>query len=159
MTSRLESEIAVLERKLDAAAVQTQRISTFRLGDFAATRDLLPAGNLDAIIAATTAVVGSIPSPERLPEAGRAAYARFAELPALIAAVAATKARSDGAISAGGQSKSELAAKLAAVRWQVPADLLSQLESRERTHPQQRIHFEKMGGPAREPARSRTPDR
>ncbi len=119
VTSRLESEIAGLERKLDAAAAQTQRISSFRLGDFAATRDILPAGTLDAIIAATTAVVGSIPSPQRLSEADRAAYARFLELPALIAAVAATKARIDGAIAAGGQSKSELAAKLAGVRGEI----------------------------------------
>jgi hypothetical protein len=51
-----------------------------------------------------------------------------------------------------------LAKHLADGRWQVPADLLSQLESRERTHPQHRIHFDKIGGPAREPARPRTPD-
>jgi Protein of unknown function (DUF3363) len=51
-----------------------------------------------------------------------------------------------------------LAKRLADGRWQIPADLLSQLESRERTHPQQRIRFDKIGGPAREPAQSRTPD-
>jgi hypothetical protein len=51
-----------------------------------------------------------------------------------------------------------LAKRLADGRWQIPADLLSQLESRERTHPQQRIRFDKIGGPAREPARPRPPD-
>jgi len=51
-----------------------------------------------------------------------------------------------------------LAKRLADGRWQIPADLVSQLESRERTHPQQRIRFDKIGGPAREPARPRTPD-
>jgi type IV secretory pathway VirD2 relaxase len=51
-----------------------------------------------------------------------------------------------------------LAKRLADGRWQVPADLLSQLESRERTHPQQRIRFDKVGGPAREPVRPRAPD-
>ena len=51
-----------------------------------------------------------------------------------------------------------LAKRLADGRWQIPADLLSQLESRERTHPQQRIRFDKIGGPAREPARLRAPD-
>ena len=51
-----------------------------------------------------------------------------------------------------------LATRLADGRWQIPADLLSQLESRERTHPQQRLRFDKVGGPAREPARPRTPD-
>jgi hypothetical protein len=51
-----------------------------------------------------------------------------------------------------------LANRLADGRWQVPADLLSQLESRERTHPQQRLRFDKIDGPAREPARPRTPD-
>jgi len=51
-----------------------------------------------------------------------------------------------------------LARRLADGRWQVPADLLSQLESRERTHPQQRLRFDKIGGPAREAAPPRTPD-
>jgi hypothetical protein len=51
-----------------------------------------------------------------------------------------------------------LAKRLEDGRWQIPADLLSQLESRERTHPQQRIRFEKVGGPIQEPARPRTPD-
>ena len=51
-----------------------------------------------------------------------------------------------------------LAKRFADGRWQIPADLLSQLESRERTHPQQRIRFEKVGAPAREPARPRIPD-
>lgn len=51
-----------------------------------------------------------------------------------------------------------LAKRFADGRWQIPADLLSQLESRERTHPQQRIRFEKLGAPAREPVRPRTPD-
>jgi hypothetical protein len=51
-----------------------------------------------------------------------------------------------------------LAKRLADGRWQIPADLLSQLESRERTHPQHRIRFDKIGGPAREPVRPRTPE-
>ena len=51
-----------------------------------------------------------------------------------------------------------LAKRFADGRWQIPADLLSQLESRERTHPQQRIRFDKVGAPAREPVRPRTPD-
>jgi hypothetical protein len=51
-----------------------------------------------------------------------------------------------------------LAKRLADGRWQIPADLLSQLESRERTHPQQRLRFDKIGGPAREPVRPRIPD-
>jgi hypothetical protein len=50
-----------------------------------------------------------------------------------------------------------LAKRLADGRWQIPADLLSQLESRERTHPQHRICFDKIG-PAREPARPPAPD-
>jgi type IV secretory pathway VirD2 relaxase len=51
-----------------------------------------------------------------------------------------------------------LVKRMADERWQIPPDLLSQLESRERTHPQQRIRFDKIGDPAREPARPRTPD-
>jgi type IV secretory pathway VirD2 relaxase len=51
-----------------------------------------------------------------------------------------------------------LARRLADGRWQIPADLLSQLESRERTHPQQRFRFDKIGVPAREPVRQRTTD-
>jgi hypothetical protein len=43
-------------------------------------------------------------------------------------------------------------------RWQIPADLLNQLESRERTHPQHRFRFEKLGGPARDPVRPRMPE-
>jgi type IV secretory pathway VirD2 relaxase len=43
-------------------------------------------------------------------------------------------------------------------RWQIPADLLKQLEDRERTHPQHRFHLDKAGGPARGPARPRAPD-
>jgi hypothetical protein len=51
-----------------------------------------------------------------------------------------------------------LAKRLADGRWQIPADLLSQLESREKTHPQQRIRFDKIGGPAPEPVRPRVPN-
>jgi hypothetical protein len=43
-------------------------------------------------------------------------------------------------------------------RWQIPADLLSQLEARERTHPQHRLRFEKLEAPTREPVRPRAPD-
>jgi hypothetical protein len=43
-------------------------------------------------------------------------------------------------------------------RWRLPADLLNQLEARERTHPQHRFRFEKLGGPPREPVRSRSQD-
>jgi Protein of unknown function (DUF3363) len=42
-----------------------------------------------------------------------------------------------------------LAARLLDGRWQIPADLLVQLESRERTHPQRRFHFEKIAGATR----------
>ncbi len=51
-----------------------------------------------------------------------------------------------------------LATRLPDGRWQIPGDFLSQLESRERTHPQQRVHFEKVGIQAREPVRPRIPD-
>jgi hypothetical protein len=51
-----------------------------------------------------------------------------------------------------------LATQLPDGRWQIPPDLLSQLESRERTHPQQRFRFERLGGPTREPVRSRAAD-
>ncbi|HVV53599.1 MAG TPA: DUF3363 domain-containing protein [Polyangia bacterium] len=43
-------------------------------------------------------------------------------------------------------------------RWQIPADLLKQLEDRERTHPQHRFRLDKTGGQVREPARPRAPD-
>jgi hypothetical protein len=43
-------------------------------------------------------------------------------------------------------------------RWQIPADLLTQLEDRERTHPQQRFRFDKVRDAAREPVRPRVPD-
>lgn len=46
-----------------------------------------------------------------------------------------------------------LATHLPDGRWQIPANLLGQLEDRERTHPQQRLRFEKLGGPTREPVR------
>ena len=51
-----------------------------------------------------------------------------------------------------------LATRLPDGRWQIPADLLSQLEDRERTHPQHRLRFEKLGGPTREPVRPRAQD-
>jgi len=51
-----------------------------------------------------------------------------------------------------------LATRLPDGRWQIPADLLRQLESRERTHPQQRLRFDKIADPAREPVRPRIPD-
>jgi hypothetical protein len=51
-----------------------------------------------------------------------------------------------------------MARRLADGRWQIPADLLSQLESRERTHPQRRLRFDKVTGPTREPVRPRAPD-
>jgi hypothetical protein len=51
-----------------------------------------------------------------------------------------------------------LAKQLPDGRWQIPADLLSQLESRERTHSQQRLRFDKIGAPAREPVRPPVPD-
>jgi hypothetical protein len=51
-----------------------------------------------------------------------------------------------------------LAKRLPDGRWQIPADLLSQLEDRERTHPQHRLRFEKLGVPARESVRQRPQD-
>jgi hypothetical protein len=51
-----------------------------------------------------------------------------------------------------------LARRLPDGRWQIPANLLSQLEDRERTHPQHRLRFEKLGGPTREPVRPRAHD-
>jgi len=51
-----------------------------------------------------------------------------------------------------------LATRLPDGRWQIPANLLSQLEDRERTHPQHRLRLEKLGGPAREPVRPRAED-
>jgi type IV secretory pathway VirD2 relaxase len=46
-----------------------------------------------------------------------------------------------------------LVARLPDGRWQVPADLVAQLEARERTHPQHRLRLEKAVSPAREPVR------
>jgi hypothetical protein len=52
-----------------------------------------------------------------------------------------------------------LATRLPDGRWQIPADLLSQLENREQTHPQHRFRFVKLvGGPTREPVRAQTQD-
>jgi Protein of unknown function (DUF3363) len=51
-----------------------------------------------------------------------------------------------------------LATRLPDGRWQIPADFLSQLEARERTHPQRRFRFEKLGGPPREAVRPRAQD-
>ena len=51
-----------------------------------------------------------------------------------------------------------LATRLPDGRWQIPADLLSQLEARERTHPQRRFRFDKLGGPPREPVRPQAQD-
>jgi hypothetical protein len=51
-----------------------------------------------------------------------------------------------------------LAARLPDWRWQIPADLLTKLESRERTHPQHRLRLERIGVPARAPMRQVAPD-
>ena len=51
-----------------------------------------------------------------------------------------------------------LATRLPDGRWRIPADLLSQLEDRERTHPEHQLRFERLGGPTREPVRSATQD-
>jgi type IV secretory pathway VirD2 relaxase len=51
-----------------------------------------------------------------------------------------------------------LATRLSDGRWQIPPDLLSQLEARERTHPQHRLRLEKLGAPAREPVRPKPQD-
>jgi hypothetical protein len=48
-----------------------------------------------------------------------------------------------------------LATRLSDGRWQIPPGLLKNLEDRERTHPQHRFRFERLGGPTREPVRSR----
>jgi hypothetical protein len=42
--------------------------------------------------------------------------------------------------------------------WRIPADLLRQLEDRERTHPQTRFRFDRFRVPSREPIRPRVPD-
>jgi Protein of unknown function (DUF3363) len=44
-----------------------------------------------------------------------------------------------------------LVVRLPKGRWQIPADLLRQLEDRERTHPQHRFRFDKVGGPTPKP--------
>ncbi len=50
-----------------------------------------------------------------------------------------------------------LATRMPDGRWQIPVDLLRQLEDRERTHPQHRFRFERVGGPTPEPVRPRAP--
>lgn len=52
-----------------------------------------------------------------------------------------------------------LATRLGDGRWQVPADLLRQLEAREQTHPQHRLRLESVGAPTRAPSRTATIDR
>jgi hypothetical protein len=51
-----------------------------------------------------------------------------------------------------------LATRLPDGRWRIPSDLLSQLETRERTHPRHRFRFDKLAVPPREPVRPPTPD-
>jgi|SRR5450432_437683 len=45
-----------------------------------------------------------------------------------------------------------LATELPDGRWQIPGDLLAQLEAREKSHPQHRLHFERISVPQREAA-------
>jgi hypothetical protein len=45
-----------------------------------------------------------------------------------------------------------LATELPDGRWQIPGDLLAQLEAREKSHPQHRMHFERVSVPQREAA-------
>jgi type IV secretory pathway VirD2 relaxase len=43
-------------------------------------------------------------------------------------------------------------------RWRIPGDLVGQLESRERTHPQRRFRFDKLVGPIRAPVPTKAPE-
>lgn len=51
-----------------------------------------------------------------------------------------------------------LAERLPDGRWRIPADLLTQLQSREGTHPQRRFRFEKLVGSTRVLVRPKAPD-
>jgi hypothetical protein len=42
--------------------------------------------------------------------------------------------------------------------WRIPSDLLSQLKTRERTHPRHRFRFDTLAGPPRAPVRPPAPD-
>jgi Protein of unknown function (DUF3363) len=51
-----------------------------------------------------------------------------------------------------------LATRLPDGRWQIPGDLVGQLEAREKSHPQHRIRFERASVPPREAAREQARD-
>ena len=63
LTSTLQTEIGALDRALQAGRVAMQRLASFRLADFAACRECLPAGLLDAITEVVSIIVAAAPGP------------------------------------------------------------------------------------------------
>jgi len=86
----------------------------FRLNDYSACRELLAQNAFDAIVAAVTAVVGSVPVANRPLSCGDAIqFARAATLPGHIAAIRAAQATLAKAISTGTQNRHTLAGRIA----------------------------------------------
>ncbi len=120
LTSTIRAELSALEQILQSGRATLQRIGQFRLDDFSACRDLLPAGTYEAITALVETIVGAVPAPDQpLSRGDTTRYARAGELAGHLTTIRATQGTLNQAITTGTQNRQELAGRLSAVQTEI----------------------------------------
>lgn len=117
LTSTLRAELSALEQTLEGGRATLQRIGQFRLNDYSACCDSLPAGTYDAITAVVATIVGAVPAADQpLSRGDTTRYARAGELAGHLATIRAAQTTLNQAITTGTQNRQELAGRISAVQ-------------------------------------------
>ena len=120
LTSTLQAELSVLERTLQSGRATLIRIGQFRLNDYSASRDSLPAGTYDAITAVVEAIVGAVPAADQpLSHGDTTRYARSGELAEHLATIRAAQTGLNEAITTGTRSRQELTDRISAIQTEI----------------------------------------
>lgn len=120
LSSTLRAELLALEQTLQNGRATLTRIGQFRLNDYSASGDSLPAGTYDAITALVETIVGAAPAPDQPFSRGNATrYARCDELAEYLATIRAAQTALDDAITTGARSRQELTTRINAVQAEI----------------------------------------
>lgn len=120
LTSTLQAELSALEETLRNGRATLQRIGQFRLNDYSACRESLPAGTYDAITAVVETIVGAVPAADQpLSRGDTTRYTRAGELAGHLATIRAAQTALNEAITTGTRSRQELASRISAVQTEI----------------------------------------
>jgi DNA repair exonuclease SbcCD ATPase subunit len=120
LTSTLQTELSALDRTLQDGRTTLRQIGDFRLNDYSACRDSLPAGTYDNIAALVETVVSAVPASDQPFSRGDSTrYARGSEIADYIETIRAAQDSLTQAITAGTQNRQDLAERISGVKTEI----------------------------------------